>query len=420
MSANSGFLNKEGDYDELSLTFKDTECLGRSDTNIYGRTSRYGQRWFFKGVIKDVPDSLIARQRLIKEFDIQIGLKHEGIAGAISYENIEGYGRCIISEWIEGESLSELYFRGTLTKRDCLRIIEEIIEAVGYIHSKGVVHRDLKPSNIMIRKNGGAVVIIDFGLADTDQHIYQKTPAGTLGYASPRQYTAHTPDVSDDIYSLGVIINMLCPTLRGIGKRCMKGRYRSVEQLQHAIENRIRRRKFFVGLLLSVLIISAFIGLSVLNRDLKNRTESLKDEIESMSDTISQLQGSNLETSKRLRDSISEISDRLNKEYALKFEAEQRKSEINNYKIQLNRRLDLAYSRFEREEKHLDDGNNSILRLVGLLIQEKEDFISNNKSLKFTDSEASEMELSFSLHYSKILEEWNERLTKHRENQLTE
>ena len=45
-----------------------------------------------------------------------------------------------------------------------VKITLNILDALGYIHSHGVVHRDLKPENIMI-DSGDNIKLIDFGIA---------------------------------------------------------------------------------------------------------------------------------------------------------------------------------------------------------------------------------------------------------------
>lgn len=64
----------------------------------------------------------------------------------------------------------------------------------------------MKPQNIMVTHNGHYLKIIDFGLADTDSHAILKQPASTLKYMAPEQAQHAVPDVRNDIYSLGVIL----------------------------------------------------------------------------------------------------------------------------------------------------------------------------------------------------------------------
>ena len=123
-------------------------------------------------------------------------------------EDVPGLGRCIVLEWIDGSSLAEwLEQQPPLDQRH--RMLEQLLDALAYVHSRDIVHRDLKPSNIMITGNGHNVKLIDFGLADTDAHAILKQPAGTLRYMAPEQAASSQPDVRNDIYSLGIVMQQM-------------------------------------------------------------------------------------------------------------------------------------------------------------------------------------------------------------------
>ncbi|NWZ45397.1 E2AK1 kinase, partial [Brachypodius atriceps] len=102
-----------------------------------------------------------------------------------------------------------------------MKIFQEIVEGVCYIHSMGVMHRDIKPRNIFLHGSDHQVKIGDFGLAckdllwdDADQRFQTEringlahtSGVGTCLYASPEQLQGSHYDFKSDMYSMGVIL----------------------------------------------------------------------------------------------------------------------------------------------------------------------------------------------------------------------
>ncbi len=283
---------------------------------------RYGHRWFLKS-IPDVDTSTVAAQRLKKEFEIQSKLHHPGIATAVSLEKINGIGLCIISEWIEGKTLAEVLDEDKLTRNDRLRLTNEIIEALAYLHSEGIVHRDLKPENIMIRKNGGSAVIVDFGLADTDSHTQLKAAAGTEGYMSPEAYSRHEADTRDDVYSLGVILMQLSCGYKAIIRRCLaspKKRYENAGKLKEAFNKQVKRRKI-VMIAGAALVLIGVLGAMIIEiRSLKNENIESIERMAVMQDSVGVLvtnAKANLQTISEMTDTITILKENVSELSAL-------------------------------------------------------------------------------------------------------
>lgn len=106
------------------------------------------------------------------------------------FENNTGY---FVMEYIDGIAFKDYVKRmnGKLLFPDVVGIIEPVLKAVAFIHSKGLIHRDISPDNIFIR-NDGTVKLLDFGAARF--FIQSKGKAMTTilkpGFAPPEQYSS--------------------------------------------------------------------------------------------------------------------------------------------------------------------------------------------------------------------------------------
>ena len=146
------------------------------------------------------------RARFIQEANIQIQLQHPGIVRVLT-ANTKGDHLALIMEYVEGLSLEQALERHERLPLDrMLPLMNQVLDAVGYAHSQGVVHRDLKPSNIMVQPDGTAKVM-DFGIAKVlggAKLTRTGTLMGTAFYMSPEQVLGRSDiDHRTDIYSLG-------------------------------------------------------------------------------------------------------------------------------------------------------------------------------------------------------------------------
>lgn len=251
-----------GLFEGIEAVFTDFEVIAASEVNVVVRARRYGRLWVLKALNPAVADREVYRRLLRKEFEILARLQHPAVVGVGGFEEVDGFGPCIVMEHVQGVTLGE-WLKGAHSRSERRRVAQRLLEGVAYIHSQSIVHRDLKPENIIITDNGANVKIIDFGVADSDSHTVLKQPAGTPRYMSEEQRALAVPDVKNDIYSLGVIFEELKPGYGRIAKRCVANadrRYASVDRLQSAIRARGRRHM----VMLTAAVLAATVGVGVL------------------------------------------------------------------------------------------------------------------------------------------------------------
>lgn len=119
-------------------------------------------------------------------------------------------GYLVLEEFIKGVTVADILLNGLYDERGVKRIVADLCDALTVIHSYGIVHRDIKPENVMITDDG-KVKLIDF---DASRFYKNGRSAdtkiiGTVGYAAPEQFGLAQSDERTDIFSVGVLMNVM-------------------------------------------------------------------------------------------------------------------------------------------------------------------------------------------------------------------
>lgn len=199
---------------ETDGVFSAYKELSRHGSFVLGTVCWHGHVWFVKSLCAELELISEARMLLLKEYEILLSLNHPGIVRVVALKEIEGVGLSMMMEYVSGVHLDE-YLRGA-GRRQRVLLARRLLEAMAYVHSKGVAHLDLKPENILV--SGAAdnprVTVIDFNLSDAAQYSRGKTVGGNRAYSAPEQWEAgYVASPSADVWSLGKLLQDIRPGL---------------------------------------------------------------------------------------------------------------------------------------------------------------------------------------------------------------
>jgi len=162
----------------------------------------------------NLPENLseAERQTRIERFEAEVQilglLNHANIMAIYEYI-VQSDIHVMVLELLDGQELKPFVQSNHLSMRQKLLLLDQLLDALEYVHSHGIIHCDLKPENVMVI-NGDTVKLLDFGIARIEG---SETPAsrdalvGTVAYMSPEQLqNSKISHNQIDIYSLGVVM----------------------------------------------------------------------------------------------------------------------------------------------------------------------------------------------------------------------
>ena len=199
---------------------------------------------------------------LKREYEMSCRLQHPFVLSPLRFIDTPK-GPAIVMEYVDGCTLTE-FLKRKPSYPVRMRILNEILDAVEYLHMKGILHNDLKPDNVLIDSVGGHIKIIDFGLAENASEHLTRRLGGTPGYSAPEVMKGDTripSTAASDVYSLGRIISDMFPHKFGLVVwKCLREsperRFQSVSAVRVALRSADVARLGLLACLLCVMILS--------------------------------------------------------------------------------------------------------------------------------------------------------------------
>ncbi len=153
-------------------------------------------------------------RRFKQERQILAALDHPHIARILDGGTTPDNRPYFVMEYVEGKQIDGYCDDTKAGLADRIRLFQQVLSAVQYLHDNNVIHRDLKPGNILVDRHGHAK-LLDFGiakvqglagLAGTSEMRGGPTLIMTPGYAAPEQLEGKAATKASDVYSLGIIL----------------------------------------------------------------------------------------------------------------------------------------------------------------------------------------------------------------------
>ena len=242
--------------------------LGRGGfADVYRASGKNGEKVAVK-MLHKLDDK--SRARFARESEILLQIRHcDNIPRLLGFGSF-GDRPYMVLELLNGFSLPS-------SDGKVAKFVKQVISAVEALHRHGFVHRDIKPANILSRDDG-TPVLIDFGLAtplsvaqrETDGLSIEegkRIAVGTVGWAAPEQFSGLPAGREADVHAIGMLVNeCFTEKMPGSWRRIYltatasnpKARYRTVQELRRAVDNRHLRKALGFALVAVLVLVAAF------------------------------------------------------------------------------------------------------------------------------------------------------------------
>lgn len=202
--------NIDEDYEVLSKVlgtgFNGEVKLARSRNQVHGHQMFAVKAFKTRGLTTE------SRAQLTEEVEIFLCMDHPHITRLFDVYESQDLVSCVMECMDGGELFDRLLDKKWFSERDTADAVWQMLLALNYIHSHGIVHRDLKLENFLYDTQGSDhLKLIDFGFSklwDSSNKTHMHASCGTLAYVAPevlsKDYTSQC-----DLWSLGVIVFIL-------------------------------------------------------------------------------------------------------------------------------------------------------------------------------------------------------------------
>lgn len=260
--------------DGTVLDFAKAQKIDTAGTVCDAYRIRQANTLFFVKKLKDVHrGNPVYRDALAKEYEIGSSLEHPSLP--VYRFAVDDY---IVMNYIDGETLQSLIEKDDAllhSEKNVIRLLNEVLDVIAYLHRRDIVHCDIKPDNLIITHNNHHVKLLDLDKCYADSRIYSSGAPGLYGVDRSRIGARQI-----DFNGLGLIARRLSSGIASSGGRRRIGRFAaaclkddvSIDTLRKLLERKpTDKRWWYAGAAV------AMSAVAILTANLAERQEYVED-----------------------------------------------------------------------------------------------------------------------------------------------
>jgi serine/threonine protein kinase len=179
---------------------KKYECVKHIDReNVYLVKNKQNEYFVIK-----VNNKITSNSTSFIEHDIHLKLTHPNIIKMFDYYENDLYQVYLLEYMNGGDLFNLIRTKMGIKNKMIVSYLKQIVSALKYCHSKGIIHRDIKAENILCSLDQKTVKLCDFGLATYSPSSTQL--CGTYQYLAPEIVLGITYNYKVDLWSLGILL----------------------------------------------------------------------------------------------------------------------------------------------------------------------------------------------------------------------